>query len=239
MPREPPRPQGAAYDPGTEMIYLADGDDGSVHRFEGAYLAPLDPIRLGAAAECTAAGGRWKASSHIAPRLSDRGRDASALTRAVLAINCNRSPTPLVKYRLRSQSPRGRAPRAGDPARPRCRRHAQPRPQRQIHKNPIAFHASPELLWCESAAPGGGSRAARRSMVLQQTWSWRLPTGPSIAVLPLTNLTGDRAQEYFVDGVTKDISTESSPLSVVSAAIQARTSRTRISRYPKSRYGAS
>jgi TolB-like protein len=66
-----------------------------------------------------------------------------------------------------------------------------------------------------------------------------MPTGPSIAVLPLTNLTGDRAQEYFVDGVTKDIGTEISPLSVVSAAIQARTSRIRISRYPKSRYGAS
>ena len=33
-------------------------------------------------------------------------------------------------------------------------------------------------------------------------------TGPSIAVLPFTNLTGDPAQEYFVDGVTEDIITE-------------------------------
>ena len=35
-----------------------------------------------------------------------------------------------------------------------------------------------------------------------------MPSGPSIAVLPFTNLTGDPAQEYFVDGVTEDIITE-------------------------------
>jgi TolB-like protein len=35
-----------------------------------------------------------------------------------------------------------------------------------------------------------------------------MPTGPSIAVLPFVNLTGDPAQEYFVDGVTEDIITE-------------------------------
>jgi len=35
-----------------------------------------------------------------------------------------------------------------------------------------------------------------------------MPTGPSIAVLPFTNLTGDFGQEYFVDGVTEDIITE-------------------------------
>jgi adenylate cyclase len=31
---------------------------------------------------------------------------------------------------------------------------------------------------------------------------------PSIAVLPLTNMSGDPAQEYFVDGITEDIITE-------------------------------
>jgi TolB-like protein/Flp pilus assembly protein TadD len=35
-----------------------------------------------------------------------------------------------------------------------------------------------------------------------------MPTGPSIAVLPFTNLTGDPGQDYFVDGVTEDIITE-------------------------------
>jgi TolB-like protein/class 3 adenylate cyclase len=34
-----------------------------------------------------------------------------------------------------------------------------------------------------------------------------MPTGPSIAVLPFTNLTGDPAEEYFVDGLTEDIVT--------------------------------
>ena len=32
-----------------------------------------------------------------------------------------------------------------------------------------------------------------------------LPTGPSVAVLPFNNLSGDPEQEYFVDGITEDI----------------------------------
>ena len=35
-----------------------------------------------------------------------------------------------------------------------------------------------------------------------------LPTGPSIAVLPFTNMSGDPEQEYFADGITEDIITE-------------------------------
>ena len=35
-----------------------------------------------------------------------------------------------------------------------------------------------------------------------------LPKGPSIAVLPFTNLSGDPAQDYFTDGITEEIITE-------------------------------
>ena len=35
-----------------------------------------------------------------------------------------------------------------------------------------------------------------------------LPTGPSIAVLPFSNLSGDPAQEYFADGVSEEIITQ-------------------------------
>ena len=35
-----------------------------------------------------------------------------------------------------------------------------------------------------------------------------LPDKPSIAVLPFTNLSGDKEQEYFSDGITEDTITE-------------------------------
>ena len=39
-------PQGVADDPATDTVYVADGGDGSLHRFKGAELTPLDPIQL-------------------------------------------------------------------------------------------------------------------------------------------------------------------------------------------------
>jgi hypothetical protein len=44
-------PQGLAYDSATDTVFVADGGGGSVHRFEGADLVPLEPIRLGADAD--------------------------------------------------------------------------------------------------------------------------------------------------------------------------------------------
>ena len=35
-----------------------------------------------------------------------------------------------------------------------------------------------------------------------------MPTGPSIAVLPFDNLSGDPEQDYFVDGITEEIIAE-------------------------------
>jgi adenylate cyclase len=39
-----------------------------------------------------------------------------------------------------------------------------------------------------------------------------LPSVPSIAVLPFTNMSGDRDQEYFSDGITDDLTTALSRL---------------------------
>ena len=41
----------------------------------------------------------------------------------------------------------------------------------------------------------------------------KLPDKPSIAVLPFTNMSDDKAQEYFADGITEDIITDLSKVS--------------------------
>lgn len=43
--------------------------------------------------------------------------------------------------------------------------------------------------------------------------AFKLPDRPSIAVLPFTNMSGDKAQEYFADGITEDIITDLSKVS--------------------------
>jgi hypothetical protein len=44
-------PQGVAYDPATDTVYVADGGDGLVHRFKGTELTPLGTIQLGGDAD--------------------------------------------------------------------------------------------------------------------------------------------------------------------------------------------
>jgi DNA-binding beta-propeller fold protein YncE len=40
-------PQGVAYDPASDTVFVADAGDGLLHRFTGSELTPLDPLRLG------------------------------------------------------------------------------------------------------------------------------------------------------------------------------------------------
>lgn len=40
-------PQGIAYEPSTDTVYVANGDDGSVRPFKGANFDPLPAIALG------------------------------------------------------------------------------------------------------------------------------------------------------------------------------------------------
>ncbi len=51
-------------------------------------------------------------------------------------------------------------------------------------------------------AGGEASPAAMNDVVLT------LPSGPSVAVMPLLNLTGDRKQEFFADGLAEELTSE-------------------------------
>lgn len=50
--------------------------------------------------------------------------------------------------------------------------------------------------------PGAGTSGAFRELILA------LPSGPSVAVMPLLNLTGDRKQEYFTEGLAEELTSE-------------------------------
>jgi TolB-like protein len=58
---------------------------------------------------------------------------------------------------------------------------------------------------CESAASAAATERPAPTLAL--------PDRPSIAVLPLDNLNGDKGQDYFCDGITDDIITELSRFS--------------------------
>jgi adenylate cyclase len=53
----------------------------------------------------------------------------------------------------------------------------------------------------------GGSAAAPIERPVESTQAPPLPDKPSIAVLPFQNLSGDREQEYFADGIAEDVLT--------------------------------
>lgn len=58
---------------------------------------------------------------------------------------------------------------------------------------------------CFRLRPKGGT--AEPSTAPQPGTSPQIPDKPSIAVLPFQNMSGDREQEYFADGITEDIVT--------------------------------
>ena len=59
-----------------------------------------------------------------------------------------------------------------------------------------------------AASDPDGSAPERRKATLPPGDSLPLPEKPSVAILPFVNLSGDREQEYFADGLTEDITTE-------------------------------
>ena len=55
--------------------------------------------------------------------------------------------------------------------------------------------------------------ALRMEVASKEKTALPLPDKPSIAVLPFTNMSGDREQEYFSDGITEDLITDISKIS--------------------------
>ena len=90
--------------------------------------------------------------------------------------------------------------------------------------------AAAEVEWILKRNPQYAISTRRRSRIVPPSWSkhrreglrkaglpehppLKLPDKPSIAVLPFTNMSDDKAQGYFSDGITEDIITDLSKIS--------------------------
>jgi TolB-like protein/DNA-binding winged helix-turn-helix (wHTH) protein len=89
----------------------------------------------------------------------------------------------------------------------------------------VALAVSAALAVLLTSAPGGIASNLRRWFSSGKS----VPPIHSVAVLPLQNLSGDPAQEYFADGMTDELITELSGISALKVI-----SRTSVMRYKKS-----
>lgn len=65
----------------------------------------------------------------------------------------------------------------------------------------------------QPAAPTGARKTVTASPASTESQPLALPSKPSIAVLPFANMSGEKEQEYFSDGLTEDIITDLSKVS--------------------------
>ena len=73
---------------------------------------------------------------------------------------------------------------------------------RTVHRKGVRFVAE-----VQDEAPPPGSVAATIDAAAAAASALLLPDKPSIAVLPFQNISGDREQEYFADGMVEEIIT--------------------------------
>jgi adenylate cyclase len=79
----------------------------------------------------------------------------------------------------------------------------------EVHRKlSLAFTDMGEQQFKNIAAPIRAYRVAGERESVPSIGGLPLPTKPSIAVLPFTNMSGDPGQQYFSDGITEDIITE-------------------------------
>jgi adenylate cyclase len=106
-------------------------------------------------------------------------------------------PEPVVVYRV---TPAGAA--AGAPwtagATDRARRNV---PAIVVAIALVIGGGAASWVWSRSNTPSDASPSPAAEPILA------MPTGPTVAVLPFNNLSGDRGQEYFSDGITEEILT--------------------------------
>jgi adenylate cyclase len=75
-------------------------------------------------------------------------------------------------------------------------------------KLPLVFASMGEHTVKNIPKPVRAYRVAPEAALAGHASSLAMPTGPVIAVLPFTNMSGDPKEDYFSDGITEDIITE-------------------------------